>query len=110
MRQKKKILSIAKSLIQQELEKESYKVSEIILFGSRARGEENKNSDWDFFVIIDKDIEVKHKRTIILRIKRMMLEYNITCDLIIHSQDAVNKMKDFTGCITYYAVKEGIRI
>ncbi len=108
--EKDKILNIAKKTITEELQKENYIVSKIILFGSHIRGEEKKDSDWDFYVIVDKEIDIAQKRKIILNIKRKMLEYNILCDIIIQSQDAVDKMKNFTGYITYYAIKEGIRI
>lgn len=29
--------------------------SQVLLFGSRARGEANKDSDWDILIIVDKD-------------------------------------------------------
>ena len=51
------ILKTAKSIITEEIEKFGYKVESVYLFGSRARGDFNEDSDWDFFVVTDKEIE-----------------------------------------------------
>ena len=61
-----KNLEIAKTIINEEIEKAGYKVDRIFLFGSRARGDYKEGSDWDFFVLIDKDI-FKEDLKIILR-------------------------------------------
>jgi predicted nucleotidyltransferase len=41
-------IKIAKDIITSEFEKAGYKVINIILFGSRARGDYEKGSDYDF--------------------------------------------------------------
>ena len=43
----KKIQDKAKSLVPPH--------SEVILFGSRARGDARKDSDWDILILLDKD-------------------------------------------------------
>ncbi len=50
-----KEIEIAKAIITREIEKVGLKVIKIILFGSRARGDFKKDSDWDLLVIVDKE-------------------------------------------------------
>jgi uncharacterized protein len=38
------------------LKKQGFNAVKIILFGSRARGDFVPDSDWDFLVVVDKDI------------------------------------------------------
>jgi uncharacterized protein len=40
-------------LIKEKISRKNPK-AEVILFGSRARGQEHKNSDWDILILLDK--------------------------------------------------------
>ncbi len=94
-------------LISDELRKKGIGVRKVILFGSRARGDYNDSSDWDFLVVIDKKISFHEKWDIIEDIKRRLVRNRITNDIIIKSWDEVEEEKDDVGRITYYALKEG---
>ncbi|MCP2519539.1 nucleotidyltransferase domain-containing protein [Candidatus Aminicenantes bacterium AC-708-M15] len=100
-------LRIAKKIIKEEVRKEGGSVLKIILFGSRAKGEFKESSDWDFFTIIDKDIDYKVRRKITMRIRRRLAKEKIFCDIIIQSQEKAEERKNNTGYITYYALKYG---
>jgi predicted nucleotidyltransferase len=100
-------LKIAKKIIKEEIKRESIKVLKIILFGSRAKGEFREDSDWDFFIVIDKDIDYKIKREIAIKIRRRLVKEKIPCDILIQSQDKTEERKNNTGYITYYALKYG---
>lgn len=67
-------------LINQEFEKRKIGVNKIIIFGSRARGDYRKDSDWDFLVVIDKEIEQREKREIASEIRKIF--YIQECRLI----------------------------
>lgn len=82
----------------------------IILFGSRVRGDYNKESDWDFYVIVDKDLDFNRRWEIILKIKRRLAEVEIPNDIIINSVNWARKYQNDVGRITYYALKEGVEI
>ncbi|MEJ5253086.1 MAG: nucleotidyltransferase domain-containing protein [Armatimonadota bacterium] len=58
-----KVIELAKHIIHEELERRGFSVRQIILFGSRARGDFRPDSDWDFFVIVDRDISDAEYRT-----------------------------------------------
>lgn len=49
-------LSAAKDIITEEFRKGGLNALHILLFGSRARGDFDNRSDWDFFVTADKDL------------------------------------------------------
>ena len=105
-----KDLILAKKIIKEEVEKAGFNVVKIILFGSRARGEYKKDSDYDFFVVIDSDIEYKKKWEIILNIKRKLAKKKIPNDIIIKSKREEELQKNDVGAITYYALRDGILI
>ena len=103
-------LNEIKSIIIEELEKENIKVHKIILFGSRARGDFKEDSDWDFYVIIDKNLDFHKKWKIIKQIQKKILEIDEICDIIITSEKKFFEDIDNVGKILYYAVREGIEI
>ncbi len=105
-----KEVEIAKRIITEEIEKAGYKVLKILLFGSRVKDTFNKDSDWDFYVIVNEDIDFKRKWEIISKIKRRLAELKIPNDIIINSLEWVNKYQNDVGRITYYALKEGVEI
>ena len=105
------ILNMAKQIITEEAEKAGCKVEAIYLFGSRARGDYKEDSDFDFYVIIDKNIERKIKINIAGNIRRKLrIRLNISSDIIIQSMSAVNERINDIGYLTYYALKEGVPI
>jgi predicted nucleotidyltransferase len=97
-------------VIREELEKQGLNAVKIILFGSRARGDFRPDSDWDFLVVIDKDMDRDEKRGIILQIKRQMAGLRIPNDIIINSFRQMQERANDVGYITYYALKEGVEL
>ena len=61
----------------------------IILFGSRAKGEEAKDSDYDIFVLKS---GVVHKRKLAQRIY-LMLDVNVPVDVIVETPETFDKLK-----------------
>ncbi|MBM3436079.1 MAG: nucleotidyltransferase domain-containing protein [Bacteroidetes bacterium] len=60
--------------------------AEIILFGSRARGDFNKESDWDFLVLTEKEESFKLKEQIWDKLFYAELETDEVFSSIIHSK------------------------
>jgi predicted nucleotidyltransferase len=98
------------NIIKEELNKNGIEVKKIILFGSRARNDYKDDSDRDFLIVIDKEINREEKWRIILKIKRKLSALNISNDIIINSEQQIQERKDNVGYITYYALKEGYEI
>jgi len=100
----RRAIEIAKK-IREILEKKNIKVEKIILFGSRARNDYKKESDYDF-IIISKDFE---GIPIFKRIE-MVLDVNENIDVICLTPEEFEREKNFLGSVVSYAVKEGIEI
>ncbi|MEM3489236.1 MAG: nucleotidyltransferase domain-containing protein [Nitrososphaerota archaeon] len=47
---------IIKQTVNSVLEREGVKVTKIILFGSRARGDQTRKSDWDLLIVVDRNL------------------------------------------------------
>ncbi len=100
----------ALKIIKEEIEKNGPKVLKIFLFGSRAKGTYRQDSDFDFFVIVDKKLSFNEKWNIIDEIKIKLAKLRIPNDIIIKSSDEVEEEKNDVGRITYYVFKEGIEV
>ena len=76
----------------------------IILFGSRAKGEEREDSDYDILVIKS---GIKNKREISRKIYRNMLGTNASVDILVELPEIIEKYKDSVGYIYKQILKEG---
>ena len=97
----------AKKIITEEVLKAGYKVDRVILFGSRARGDFEEGSDYDFLVIIDKKLSRDEDIELTWHIQRRLAVY-MASDIIIKSSQRILQEKDDKGLISYYALKEGV--
>ncbi len=97
-------------IIREIFTRKKIKIGKIIIFGSRARGDFNNDSDWDFLVIADKEIEIKEKHRLIIQIKRNLAKLGIPNDIIIQSMSKFDSMKSFPGNISYAANSEGVTV
>jgi len=100
----------AKQIIVEEINKFGLEVKMIFLFGSRVKGNYTKDSDWDFYIIIDKDLDFAHKRTLNAQIRRRLAELRIPNDIIVQSQSVAEKRRNDVGYLTHYILKEGVKI
>ena len=98
---KDKILSIAK--------KHNINVHKIILFGSRARGDFRKSSDWDIMVVTEKRLNWKERNEFYADIS-WELTNDITAEIIIVDKENFEKYRDLPGYVYYWAREEGVLI
>lgn len=103
-------VELAKKIITEEVEKAGLKVREIILFGSRAREEYRKDSDWDFLVILNQDISFQELKRITADIQFKLATLNMPNDLILRGINQFEVSRKVVGNISYFADKEGIKI
>ena len=97
-------------IIREFFTRKKIKIEKIIIFGSRARGDFNKDSDWDFLVIADKEIAIKEKHRLIIQIKRKLAKLGIPNDIIIKSMGKFERMKRLPGNISHTANIEGATV
>jgi predicted nucleotidyltransferase len=104
------VLARVRQVIQEEVDREGCRVQQILLFGSRARGEARPDSDWDFYVVIDIDPGFHTRQKIASHICWRLAREGIFADVFIQSEQTVLERAKDMGYLTYYALKEGVAI
>jgi len=61
--------------------------AQVILFGSRARGDNRQDSDWDFLILMDQEVTAALKDEIRERLYEIELEKGEVISTIIHQKD-----------------------
>ncbi len=97
-------------IIRQELDKMGLGVKKVILFGSRVRGDHRPDSDWDFLVVLDRDVEASEKREIQRFLRGVLVRSGIPSDILLRSAQQAEQEKNDVGLITYYAYKYGVSV
>lgn len=59
----------------------------VILYGSRARGDADPESDWDLLVLLDGPVDRRRKEAVRRRLLNLMLETNTALSAVVHSKD-----------------------
>lgn len=60
---------------------------EVVLFGSRARGNERNDSDWDYLILTEREADKSLKKRIRDKIYELELETGAVIGSVIHSKD-----------------------
>lgn len=107
-----KIEDKIKESIENVLGENGYSLHSIFLFGSRARGGFEKESDYDILVVIKNSIDIKQKREIWMKVYHQLhKDFPLTpFDVIIKTAMAFEDEKDIVNTISNEAFVEGIRI
>jgi predicted nucleotidyltransferase len=77
----------------------------VILFGSRARGEANADSDLDLLVIEPHEVTLRRAET--ARLRRELRELEVALDVIVVSARHVEEWGHFKGTMLNEALSEG---
>ena len=83
--------------------------AEVILYGSRARGDERQDSDWDILVLTDYSVDLQTERKFRDRIYDLELETGEPFSVFVYSKQDWNNNQKITP---YYQniVQEGISL
>lgn len=76
----------------------------IILFGSQARGDADAGSDIDLLVI---EADVTDRAAEMVRLRRLLRPLPAAFDVVVYSQDEVDRWGPQPGTALYWALKEG---
>lgn len=80
----------------------------VILFGSRARGDDNPNSDLDLLIIQKDDFDKsKNRWNETIKIRKALKDYRISKDILLFSESEVDYWKDSLNHIIPTCLKEG---
>ena len=99
-----------KKIIQEIFEEKGINVDKIILFGSRARGDYKRGSDWDLLIIVKKDLFREQKSEISHFIRRRLADEFVPCDVLIRSKEEVEERGKMIGSVIRTAMKEGVSL
>ncbi len=101
--EKQQVLQIVKKTVQEVDDK-----AEIILFGSRARGDFHKESDWDFLILTENGENFKVRDFLREKLFYKELETGETFSLVVHSLEYWEKLQ-----LSYFykeVTKDGVRL
>ena len=82
--------------------------SQILLFGSRARGTNRPDSDYDILVLIDQELSPKERMPFRTAIRVKLIEWDILSEIIVQSVSEANEKKTYPGHIIGTAFEEGV--
>ena len=102
-----KNLETIKRIIQEQV---GDNLSRIILFGSRARGDNNPDSDYDLMVVVKEEIEREKKQKFSCSIRKTTAKYLIPMDILIRSEEELRKFSNVVGTVIYNVAREGIML
>lgn len=89
-----------------EIIKKELNPSKIYLFGSRARGDHHKDSDYDILIIVDHLSKRRYDVLGDLYMATFDVPYRI--DFHLFTQNEFNEWKDEFGAVPYDCAREGI--
>lgn len=90
MNDNQQILLSLKSHLVQNFDKP---IKDIILFGSRARGDSHSNSDYDILIILDSDYNWNDENRILDLCYDIDLKYNIIIDVHLMSREEIGSLR-----------------
>ncbi len=95
-------------VIQDEVARAGCRLVRVLLFGSRARGDAHPDSDWDLYVVIDRDLGFHQRNAIASKICWRLAREGIVADVFVQAEQTVRERAKDPGYLTYYVLKEGV--
>ena len=96
------------NLLKEMLRGINYK--EIILFGSRARGDYSKKSDYDILIVMKNNLTISEKMELSSILRKKLAKEEIDADIVIKSKEELNYYRTKIGSVVREVLKEGIRL
>ena len=106
------IIKRIKTIITNVVRELGFNLTDIMLFGSRARGNYNSESDYDILVILNENIEVKEKHKLTTRISNELhkkIKFT-SFDIIVKSLKAFEEEKNIVNTVSNETFIEGISL
>ncbi|OFY74083.1 MAG: hypothetical protein A2V46_12730 [Bacteroidetes bacterium RBG_19FT_COMBO_42_7] len=83
--------------------------ADVILYGSRARGDEHPDSDWDLLILVDSQADLDYEKVFRHKLFEVELEFGAAFSVTVHNR---NEWKSKYWITPFYQniTKEGLRI
>lgn len=107
-----KIENKLKEIVGRVVSQSGFTLHSIILFGSRARGDFNRKSDFDILIVIKEEIDIKKRRELRTKISVALHEdiKFVPFDIIVKSLKNYEEEKGVANTISKEASLEGVVI
>jgi predicted nucleotidyltransferase len=92
-----------------ELVREIDNSAEVILYGSRARGDSHPESDWDILILVDTRVDLDYERTFRHKLYDLELETGEVFSVTVLNKDAW-KTRHWMTPLFKNVSREGVRI
>jgi predicted nucleotidyltransferase len=94
------------------LEELGVEYSTILLFGSRAGKNFDEESDWDFLIVVKKQLDLKEKRALWHSVYRRFHDYFpfVSIDIILKDEQSFENEKKVANTISNEVYLEGIKV
>jgi predicted nucleotidyltransferase len=102
----------AVNLIKQYFYAEGLKISRFYLFGSRARGDNKSDSDYDMMIVVDKEFQNGEKRKLVSNIYKYLIANDsiLNIDIVIKPSEYFDWESQNLGFLSYAVNREGILV
>ena len=81
----------------------------ILLFGSRAKGNNTAISDYDLLIVTEGSLSDAEKSTWRNRLNKLLVGVlHAPVDILINSEKEITVKKEFPGHVVQWAIKEGV--
>lgn len=81
---------------------------QVLLFGSRARGDHHDDSDYDVMAILDENTSVRDRIRLASRCRAELAALDIDADVLVKGPDEIRDYSDKRGSVVYEALAVGI--
>lgn len=78
----------------------------VVIFGSYARGEANRDSDVDLLVVFS-HVEPENKRNLTVEIRRVLADAPVPKDIVVTDLDEISRRGKLVGTVLRAALQEG---
>lgn len=103
-------IATLKKQIMDSLDDMGISFESIILFGSRARGDYNEDSDYDILIVTEETFPFKKKMQISKEIRTRLAKLRISSDIIIKSINEFEYFRNKIGNVVREAIREGVTL
>ena len=86
------------------------RLDRVILFGSRARGDFKKDSDWDILIVTKRELDWRERLRLSGEIRKRLAKRGMPVDVLVISRKKLESLKNDPGYVYHYALSEGIMI